>query len=95
MTAKTKAGKEVYKAEKIYMPQATTNRNNKMLYGAQWKVGYIRDTSVQPGKARKESFEIVLPEGVKAVDVEVELTYQLFPGDKIPIHKVVKKVSVD
>lgn len=93
VTAKTEDGKEVFSDQKIYMPQAVTSRDGKMVYGAQWKTAYIRDTSLQPFKTRDESFQIPLPEGVKAVNVEVEVSYQLFPGDKIPIHKVTKTVG--
>ncbi|MFH1293839.1 MAG: hypothetical protein ABIJ44_06880 [Pseudomonadota bacterium] len=95
MTAKTKDGKVIFKGERIYMPQATTNLNDKMIYGAHWKVGFIRDTSIQPYKGRKETFDIKLPMGVRTVDVTAELTYQLIPGDKIPIHTVTRKVSID
>ncbi|MBI5025854.1 MAG: hypothetical protein HZC12_03815 [Nitrospirae bacterium] len=95
VTAKTADGKEIFKGEKIYMPQSTTCLDEKMVYGAHWKVGIIRDTSLQPYKAKKESFEIKLPEGVRTVDVTVELTYQLFPGDKIPIHTLTRKVTLE
>lgn len=95
MTAKDKDGKEIFSDSKIYMPQATTTRDEKMLYGAQWKVTYIRDTSLQPFQTRNETFEIKLPEGVRDVEVTVELTYQLFPGDKIPVHKVVRAVTLN
>ncbi|MDP2166987.1 MAG: hypothetical protein Q8J64_01510 [Thermodesulfovibrionales bacterium] len=95
VTAKTKDGKEVFADQKVYMTQATSSKDEKMIYGAQWKVGYLRDTSLQPYKTRDESFEIKLPEGVRTVDVTVELTYQLFPGDKIPIHTVTKEVTLD
>ncbi len=95
MTAKTADGKEIYKEEKIYMPQATTCLNEKMVFGAQNKVGYIRNTALEAFKSTNETFEIKLPEGVRAVDVTAELTYQLFPGDKIPIHKITRKVTLD
>jgi len=95
VTAKTKEGKAVYQNSIIYMPQATNSKENKTLYGAQYKVGYIRDTSLQPFGPRKEKIEISLPEGVRTVDVEVALTYQPMPGKVIPITKVTKTVSLD
>lgn len=96
VTAKTQDGKEIYKSEKHYHPQATTCRDNKMLYGAQWKTQYIRDTSLQPYETKAETFEINLPEGVRTVDVGVVLTYEInTPDNKIEIHKMTKKVSLD
>jgi len=96
VTAKTPDGKEVYSTERHYHPQATTCRDNKMIYGAQWKAQYIRDTSLQPYEEKDETFEIELPEGVRTVDVTVTLTYEINkPDNKIEIHKVERTVSVD
>lgn len=101
VTAKTTDGKEIYKEEKIYMPHATSCKDEKMIYGAQWKVGFVRNTSLQPYKSTDETIEIKLPvdekgaPAARTVDVTVELTYQPFPGDKIPIHTVTKKVTLD
>lgn len=99
MTAKTldgkEAGKEI-KNERHYHPQATTCRDTKMIYGAQWKVQNIRDTSLQPYKAKAETFEIELPEGTRNADVTVDLFYELGnPEQKIPIHTITRKVSLD
>lgn len=67
-----------------------------MLYGAQVKVAYLRDTSIQPYQAKKETFELELPEGVRAVDVTVDLSYYLTnPEQRYEIHKVTKRVSLD
>jgi hypothetical protein len=96
VTAKTPDGKEIGKVEKYYHPQATNCRDTKMKYGAQWKVGYLRDTSLQPNQARKESIEFDLPKEVRTVDVTVELVYEAVkPDNKYPIHTVTKKVSLD
>jgi hypothetical protein len=96
VTAKTADGKEVYKTERHYHPQATTCRDNVMKYGAQWKTQYIRDTALQPYDTKEESFEIFLPEKVRAVDVTVTLTYEINkPDNKIEIHKFTKQVSLD
>jgi uncharacterized protein with von Willebrand factor type A (vWA) domain len=96
VTAKTSDGKEIYKEEKHYHPQATTCRDNKMTYGAQWKVAYIRDTSLQPYEIKEETFEIKLPKGVRTADVTADLFYELAnPSQKFPIHKVTRKVSLD
>ncbi|MBI5097716.1 MAG: hypothetical protein HZB30_00560 [Nitrospirae bacterium] len=95
MTAKTKDGKEIFKNSKIYMPQATNSRGDEMKYGAQFKMGLIRDTSLQPLQTREEKYEITFPyEDVekeagkpkvreimaKEMDVTVELRYQLDPA---------------
>jgi hypothetical protein len=96
VTAKTLDGKEVGKVEKYYHPQATNCRDTKMKYGAQWKVGYLRDTSLQPAKPKIESIEFDLPKDVRTVDVTVELSYEAVnPGNKYPIHTVTKKVTLD
>jgi hypothetical protein len=95
VTAKNTKGKEIFKESKIYMPQATTYCDEKMVYGAHRKAGYIRDTSLQPFKPKEETFDIKLPVNLRAVDVVVELTYQLVPGNIIPIHKVTRRVTLD
>jgi hypothetical protein len=96
VTAKTLDGKEVYKDERHYHPQATTCRDQKMMYGAQWKAQYIRDTSLQPYQTKAETFEIPLPEGVRTVDVTVVLNYEINkPDNKIEIHKETRRVSLD
>jgi hypothetical protein len=96
VTAKTPEGKDVYSKERHYHPQATTCRDNKMIYGAQWKAQYIRDTSLQPYEEKAETFEIPLPDGVRTVDVTVVLTYEISKPDyNIEIHRMTKRVSVD
>lgn len=62
MTAKTKDGKEVFNASKIYTPQSPAKgRGDKMVYGPFRKSGMLADTSLQPGKAQVETFEIKFP----------------------------------
>lgn len=96
VTAKTPDGKEIFRDERHYHTQATTCRDEKMVYGAHNKASYVRDTSLQPYSAKEETFEIKLPEGVRTVDVTVELNYELqIPDNKIPIHKVTKRVTLD
>ncbi|MDA8078970.1 MAG: hypothetical protein M0Z79_08540 [Nitrospiraceae bacterium] len=94
---KDKDGKAIEKKEeRHYHPQATNCRDTKMKYGAQWKVANIRDTSLQPLQARKESMEFDLPDGVRSADVTVNLFYELTnPEQKYPIHSVTKTVSLD
>ena len=96
VTANTADGKEIYNIERHYHTQATDCRTNKMLYGAQVKTQYIRDTALQPYETKAETFEIFLPEGVRTVDVTVSLRYEINkPDNFIEIAKVVKKVSLD
>jgi hypothetical protein len=93
VSAKTKDGKEIFKDSKIYMTQATNSRGDAMIYGAHFKMGYTRDTSLQPLQTRVENYEIKFPyedvekEGkkvreikAKEMDVTVELRYQLDPA---------------
>ena len=95
MTAKTNDGKEIFRDSKIYMPQATNSRGDAMVYGAHFKMGYTRDTSLQPLQTRVETYEIKFPyEDVekekgkprvreiraREMDVTVELRYQPDPA---------------
>lgn len=69
VTAKTTDGKEIFRAERIYMPQSTASRGQDiMVYAPFRKVGIFRDTSLQPNQTKVETFEIVIP----FVDVEKE-----------------------
>ncbi len=96
MTAKSAEGKEIFRDERNYHPQATSCLNEKMVYGAQNKASYVRDTSLQPYESKDETFEIKLPEGVRTADVTVELTYEVqVPENKVPIHKVTRRVTLD
>lgn len=109
VSAITKDGKEVFKDSKILMTQATNSRGDAMVYGAHFKVGYVRDTSLQPLLTRVEKYEIMFPyedkEGkreikAKEMDVTVELRYQADPAigeigkDSFIFFKETKKVAV-
>lgn len=96
VTAKKEGGEVLFNKQVHYHPQATTCRDTRMTYGAQWKTGYIRDTSLQPRKPKKETFEIEIPDGVRTADVTVDLFYELAnPLQKFPIHTVTRKVALD
>ncbi len=96
MTAKSADGKQIFKDERNYHPQATSCLNEKMVYGAQNKSSYVRDTSLQPYESKDETFEIRLPEGVRAADVTVDLFYEVQnPENRVAIHKVTRRVSLD
>ena len=96
MTAKSTDGKEIFRDERHYHPQATNCLNEKMIYGAQNKASYVRDTSLQPYESKDETFEIKLPEGVRTADVTVELVYEVQnPDARVPIHKVTRRVTLD
>jgi hypothetical protein len=96
VTAKSVDGKEIFKDERHYHTQATSCVDEKMVYGAQNKASYVRDTSLQPYELKEETFEIKLPEGVRAADVVVQLNYEIQnPENKILIHEVKRRVSLD
>lgn len=88
MTANTKDGKEIFNDSKIYTPQSPAKgRGDKMVYGPHRKSGMLADTSLQPGKTVKETFEIKFPyedvekEGKKVRDVkakEIDVTVKLW-----------------
>lgn len=96
MTAKTADGKVISTQSRHYHPQATNEKSSKMLYGAQVKVAYSRDTSIQPYQTKADTFEFDLPEGVRDVEVSVDLSYYLTnPDQRYEIHKVTKKVTLN
>jgi hypothetical protein len=96
VTAKSLDGKDLFKDERHYHPQATNCLNEKMVYGAQNKSSYVRDTSLQPFESKDETFEVKLPEGVRTADVTVELNYEIqVPDNKVLIHKVTRRVTLD
>jgi hypothetical protein len=96
VTAKSVDGKDIFRDERHYHPQATSCLNEKMVYGAQNKSSYVRDTSLQPFESKDETFEIKLPEGVRTADVTVELVYEVQnPEARVPIHKVTRRVTLD
>lgn len=94
---KDKDGKDAEnKQERHYHPQATNCRDSKMKYGAHWKTANMRDTSLQPYQTKAETIEFDLPEGVRTVDVTVDLIYEnVSPDNKYPIHSITRKVSLD
>ena len=108
MTAKTKDGKEIFKDSKIYMTQATNSRGDAMVYGAHFKMGYTRDTSLQPLKKKIETYETNFPcedkEGkreikAKEMDITVVLRYSLTlhreaGKDSFVIYETTKTVKV-
>lgn len=103
VTAKNPAdGKVIFNTRKHYHTQATNCLNSNMAYGAQNKTSYVRDTSLQPFQAKTEQIEFDLPVDdkgvptVREVDVTVELNYEIStPDNKIQIHKVTRKVTLD
>lgn len=66
-----------------------------MVLGPENKLGFIRDTSIQPFAPKKETIEVPLPIGLRDAVVEVNLSYRPRPGNVYTIHRVVKKVSLD
>ncbi len=69
----------MFKQDKIYMPiPQQLARGDRMGRGPYEKSGLIEETSLHPGKTKKERFEIFYPEGVKDLDVSVKLWYLPF-----------------
>jgi hypothetical protein len=96
VTAKSADGKVVAAQSRHYHPQATDERSTRMLYGAQVKAAYLRDTSLQPYETRMETFELELPEGLREVEVNVDLFYELGnPEQRYDIHRITEKVGLD
>jgi hypothetical protein len=88
-------GKKLFQTSKIYASQATDSRSTHMVLGPENKLGFVRDTSIQPFAPKEETIEIPLPTDVRDAAIEVDLSYQPRPGNVYPIHKVVREVSLD
>ena len=95
MTSSTPEGKKIFETSRAYMPQSTDSRSTQMVLGAANKLGLIRDTSIQPFAPKEETFEVPLPADLRNAVIEVNLRYQLRPGNLCPIHEVVRNVSLD
>ena len=93
MTANAPDGKTFFHAEKIYMPQAGDSRGSQMVLGPDKKLGFLRDTSIQPFAPKEEVFEIPLPPGVQGSQVEVRLRYEPRPGNVYPLHQVTERIG--
>jgi hypothetical protein len=76
------------------MSQSTDAQSTQMVLGPDKKLGFIRDTSIQPFAQKEETFEIPLPAGVSDAVLKISLSYQPRPGDIYPIHNVVRNVSL-
>lgn len=95
MTASSPDGKKIFQTVRIYAAQATDSRSTEMVLGPEKKLGFIRDTSIQPFAPKEETIEVPLPTSMKDAVIEVNLSYQPRPGNVYPIHKVVRNVSLD
>lgn len=82
VSVKDKEGKELFKDQKIYMLQSGNGYGQTMVYGSFAKLTLLRDTSHRPYMPNKETFEIKLPEQVRAAQVEVKLVWRHLPGMK-------------
>jgi hypothetical protein len=90
VTATTPEGKKVFQTSRSYAAQATDSRSSAMVLGPEKKLGFIRDTSIQPFAPKEETIEAPLQRGLRDV-----VSYQPRPGNVYPIHKVIRKVSLD
>lgn len=95
MTASDTDGKKIFQTSRIYSTQATDSRSTHMVLGPENKLGFIRDTSIQPFAPKEETIEVPLPEGLRDAEIEVNLSYQPRPGNVYPIHQVKRRVSLD
>jgi hypothetical protein len=95
VTANSPEGKTIFQTSRIYASQATDSRSSQMVLGPEKKLGFIRDTSIQPFAPKEETIEIPLPPGLTDAVIEVNLSYRPRPGNVYPIHKVVRNVSLD
>jgi len=95
VTASSSDGKKIFEASRLYSTQATDSRSSQTVLGPENKLGFIRDTSIQPFAPKEETFEAPLPAGMNEAVITVSLSYQPRPGDVYPIHSFGKTVSLD
>lgn len=76
------------------MSQCTDSLGPRMVLGPDKKLGIIRDTTIQPFKAKREEFEVRLTGSPLSVELRLRLAYVLRPGDEIPVHLWQEKVPV-
>lgn len=95
MTASSLDGKGIFRTSRSYFAQATDSRSSEMVLGPEKKLGFVRDTSIQPFAPKEETIEVPLPAGLRDAVIEVSLSYQPRPGNIYPIHKVTRNVSLD
>ena len=95
MTASSPDGKRIFQTSRLYSSQATDARSTQMVLGPENKLGFVRDTSIQPFAPKEETIEVPLPPRMRDAVIEVNLSYQPRPGNVYPIHKVIRKVSLD
>lgn len=95
MTASSPDGKSIFHVSKIYASQATDSRSTQMMLGPENKLGFIRDTSIQPFTPKVETIEAPLPKGQMSAVIEVNLSYRPRPDDVYPVHNVRRTVSLD
>lgn len=72
-------------------------RGDRMGRGPYEKSGLIEETSLHPGKTKKERFEIFFPKGVDELEVSVKLWYLPFgtkDADPFLWHEATKKVRL-
>jgi hypothetical protein len=95
LTASTSDGTKLFQTSRIYASQATDSRSTHMVLGPENKLGFIRDTSIQPFAPKEEIIEIPLPKEIREASIEINLSYQPRPGNIYPIHNIKRQVSLD
>ena len=60
MTASSPDGKKIFQTSRSYAAQATDSRSSEMVLGPEKKLGFIRDTSIQPFAPKEETIEVPL-----------------------------------
>lgn len=87
-------GQQVFKEQRIFMPQCTDSLGPVMVLGPDRKLGIIRDTTIQPFRPKQENFVIPLKKPCRELRLQVKLYYQLRPGQDIMLHQWEQKVPV-
>jgi len=98
ISIKDSAGTELKKFTKVLMPQKKLGyEENKMVFASLRKLSLMRDTALQPCKDQVDEFEFDLPEGVKDIKVQGNLTLIVEPGVQksvFELYKIEKDISL-
>ena len=94
MIASAGNGEQIYQAQRVYMPQCTDSLSPVMVLGPDKKLGIVRDTTFQPFRSKRETFEVHLDRPIETLVIEIKLVYQLRPGDEFPIQAWTRRLSV-
>lgn len=91
VTAKDKAGKELFTAKKKYL-EIGADTDGDMRHGA-WQIKQIFDLTLQPKDTKKETFLMNFNKETDEANIDIAVTYCLSGSKCDVIHKYAKKLT--